>query len=76
MLAIVPGELMQRHLQIIGLGLTALFIVTACDSASESETSYDAESYQYKGAADPFLETSAADRAGPLSDRFDLIQAR
>ena len=67
---------MQRHLQIIGLSLMALFTIAACDSSSDAPASYDAESYQYKGAADPFLETSAADRAGPLNDRFDLIQAR
>ena len=67
---------MQRHLQIIGLGLLTLIMASGCDSTSDSEKSYDAESYQYKGAADPFMATSAAERAGPLADRFDLIQAR
>lgn len=67
---------MRRQLQILGVGLTALFTIAACDSGTESQATYDAESYEYKGAVDPFLATSAADRAGPLADRFDLIQAR
>ncbi len=67
---------MQRHLQIMGLSLIALITLAGCDSFSDSQATYDAESYQYKGAADPFLDTSASERAGPLNDRFDLIQAR
>lgn len=66
---------MQNKIKLLGAGLAAL-LVFGCDSASKAPASYDAEGYEYKGAADPLLATSAADRAGPLSDRFDLIQGR
>lgn len=66
---------MQNKIKLLGVGLATLMIV-GCDSTSEKPASFDAEGYVYKGADDPLLATSAADRAGPLSDRFDLIQAR
>jgi len=54
--------------------------VTACDSIGTSgqvdEAALDPDAYQYKGAADPLLSTSGADRAGGLADRFDLVQGR
>lgn len=67
---------MLKRIKMMALGFCALFVLTGCQSTSDTETGYDAESYEYKGAADPLLSVSAADRAGPLNDRFDLIQAR
>ncbi len=67
---------MQRFFKVLGIVSTSLLLAVACDSTSESQVSYDAESYQYKGVADPLLLQSGADRAGPLSDRFDLVQGR
>ncbi len=56
----------------IGLG--------ACDSIGTSgqvdEAALDPDAYEYKGAADPLLSVSGADRAGGLADRFDLVQGR
>ena len=66
---------MQNKLKLLGVGLAALMFI-GCDSGSKAPASYDAEGYQYKGAIDPLLATSGADRAGPLADRFDLIQGR
>ena len=66
---------MQNKVKLMSAGFAALFIF-GCDSMSEEPVSYDAEGYKYKGAADPFLATSADERAVPLSDRFDLIQGR
>ena len=54
----------------------ALLLLTGCQSTSDTPVSPDANSYEYKGAADPLLSVSGADRAGPLGDRFDLIQGR
>lgn len=58
--------------------LTFLIVagVSACDSGSGSVDASDPDAYEYKGAADPLLSTPAADRAGGLSDRFDLVQGR
>lgn len=67
---------MLKRIKMMALGFSAVFVLVGCQSTSDTETSYDAESYEYKGAADPLLSVSAAERAGPLSDRFDLIQAR
>ncbi len=55
-----------------------IVILTAvgCDSTESTPATYDAESYTYKGAADPLLNTSGADRAGELGSRFDLVQGR
>jgi len=57
---------------VLGLG--------ACDSLGTSgqvdEAALDPDAYEYKGAADPLLSVSGADRAAGLSDRFDLIQGR
>jgi len=54
--------------------------LSACDSIGGSdqvdEASLDADAYEYKGAADPLLSVSGADRAGGLADRFDLVQGR
>ena len=66
---------MQNKIKLLGAGLAALLII-GCDSSSKAPASYDAESYQYKGADDPLLAISGAERAGPLADRFDLVQGR
>jgi len=42
----------------------------------DKPTGLTAEEYEYKGADDPLLSSSAAARSGTLSDRFDLIQGR
>lgn len=63
----------------IGVSITSLFaiaLLSACQSTSDEPVSFDADSYQYKGADDPLLAESASSRAGELSERFDLIQAR
>lgn len=67
---------MQIKLRPIGVALVSLFLIAACDSGTDSDASYDADSYEYKGAADPFLSIPAADRAGELGKRFDMIQGR
>ncbi len=67
---------MQKQIKIIATSFAAVFILAACQSTSDTDASYDAESYEYKGAADPLLSVSGAERAGPLGDRFDLIQGR
>ena len=61
------------------ISLLAILIfagVSACDSGTGESDSSDPAAYQYKGAADPLLNTPGADRAGGLSDRFDLVQGR
>lgn len=52
--------------------------VSACNSGSSEvdPASLDPDAYQYKGATDPLLSVSGADRAGGLADRFDLVQGR
>ena len=54
--------------------------LSACDSMGTSgqvdEATLDPDAYEYKGAADPLLSVSGADRAGGLADRFDLVQGR
>jgi len=54
----------------------SLLALTGCQSTSDEPVNLDADSYQYKGAADPFLSVPSSERAGALGDRFDLIQAR
>ncbi|OED37488.1 hypothetical protein AB833_23355 [Chromatiales bacterium (ex Bugula neritina AB1)] len=57
--------------------LGAILVATSgCDATKSTPATYDAESYSYKGAADPLLNTSGADRAGELGSRFDLVQGR
>ncbi len=41
-----------------------------------SDSAGSAEEYQYKGKPDPLMDEPAANRAGKLSERFKLIQAR
>ncbi len=71
------GEQMLKLIKTTTLSVSALLILAGCQSTSnDTQAGFDAESYEYKGAADPLLSESAADRAGPLGDRFDLIQGR
>lgn len=61
------------------LSLIVVFLGTwlsACDSGQSSSEAAGPEAYEYKGAADPLLSVSGADRAGGLADRFDLVQGR
>ena len=68
---------MQKLIKISATSVIAMFVLAGCGSStSDTDASYDAESYEYKGAADPLLSVSASERAGPLGDRFDLIQGR
>lgn len=63
----------------IGVPLASVLLfslLAGCQSTSDKPVSYDADSYEYKGASDPLLSVSGADRAGDLGNRFDLIQAR
>ncbi len=60
----------------VGVVACAAILLTACDATPNTPANFEAEGYEYKGAADQLLATPAADRAGPLSDRFDLIQGR
>lgn len=63
----------------IGVSLASMLVLTVtagCQSTSDAPVTLDADSYEYKGAADPLLSVSASERAGALGDRFDLIQAR
>ncbi len=70
---------MQNSAQLV-LVATVMFFLSACDSITGSgevdEASLDPSAYEYKGAADPLLSVPAADRAGGLADRFDLVQGR
>ena len=50
--------------------------VSACDSGQSTAEAPGPEAYEYKGAADPLVSVSGADRAGGLADRFDLVQGR
>ncbi|MEM7257177.1 MAG: hypothetical protein AAF404_07295 [Pseudomonadota bacterium] len=54
----------------------ALALLSGCQSTSDQPVNLDAESYEYKGAADPLLSVPSSERAGELGNRFDLIQAR
>lgn len=64
----------------LALAATVMFFLSACDSVTGSgevdAASLDPSAYEYKGAADPFLDVPAADRADGLADRFDLVQGR
>jgi len=63
----------------ISVFMFLIAFVTACDSMGTGEVdeaSLDPDAYQYKGAADPLMNVSGADRAGGLADRFDLVQGR
>ena len=66
----------MKNTQISLLAFLIVAGISACDSGTTENDSADPAAYQYKGAADPLLNTPAADRAGGLSDRFDLIQGR
>lgn len=63
--------------------VTMMVLVSGCDAfdsftkpGAVDESALDPSAYQYKGAADPLSNVSAADRADDLADRFDLIQGR
>ena len=58
------------------LFLPCVILITACDAGNKTTASFDAEGYQYKGAADPLLSVPSSERAGSLQERFDLIQGR
>ncbi len=65
------------------LVVTTMFVLSACDAfdsftnpGAVDDSALDPSAYQYKGAADPLSSVSAADRAGSLADRFDLVQGR
>lgn len=70
------GGLMNNHLFKLFAATTFLLMGAGCDSLSETPPTFDADSYTYKGADDPLLSVSGAERAGPLGDRFDLVQGR
>jgi len=67
---------MKNKTQISLLAFLIVAGISACDSGSGESDSSDPAAYQYKGAADPLLNTPGTERAGGLSDRFDLIQGR
>lgn len=68
---------MRKAFNLGGLVLSCCFLTVACDAVKTTPTaSFDAEGYQYKGAADPLLSVPSSERAGSLQERFDLIQGR
>ena len=67
---------MENNTRIAVLMVISAAVISACDSGPSAETVLDPEAYQYKGAVDPLLASSGADRAGGLADRFDLVQGR
>lgn len=67
---------MLNFLKTFGVTVIAMVMLGACDATPNTPATYDAESYEYKGAADQLLATSGEERAGELADRFDLIQGR
>jgi hypothetical protein len=67
---------MNNRICVTILSILAIMLVAGCQSTSDEPVSLDADSYEYKGAADPLLSEPSSARAGALGDRFDLIQAR
>lgn len=67
---------MLKALKLGGTILSCLILTVACDAGKKSTVSFDAEGYQYKGAADPLLSVPSSERAASLEERFDLIQGR
>lgn len=74
--SVLNGGRMNVPLKIISTAFAAMFVLAGCQSTSDTQQGFDAESYEYKGAADPLMSIPASDRAGELGDRFDLIQGR
>ncbi len=67
---------MLKALKLGGIVLPCIILTVACDAGKKTSASYDAEGYQYKGAADPLLSVPSSERAASLQERFDLIQGR
>ena len=67
---------MVKALKLGGIILPCIILTVACDATNKTPASFDAEGYQYKGAADPLLAIPSSERAGSLQERFDLIQGR
>jgi len=67
---------MLKALKLGGVFLPCLILTAACDAGKNTPASFNAEGYQYKGAADPLLSVPSSERAGTLQERFDLIQGR
>jgi len=67
---------MVKALRLGGIVLPCILLTVACDAGKKTPVSFDAEGYQYKGAADPLLSVPSSERAASLQERFDLIQGR
>ncbi len=67
---------MNSRISVTVASLFAVALLTGCQSTSDQPASFDADSYEYKGASDPLLAVPSSERAGELGSRFDLIQAR
>ena len=64
-----------RSLKITSPAFAAVLLVAGCMPQPDNSAG-SAEEYQYKGKADQLMDEPAANRAGKLSERFKLIQAR
>lgn len=67
---------MLKALKVGGVVLPSFILIVACDAVKNTPASFDAEGYEYKGAADPLLSVPSSERAASLQERFDLIQGR
>jgi hypothetical protein len=68
---------MLNALKLGGLVLPCLMLITGCDALDQQPAvSFEAEGYEYKGAADPLVSEPSSERAASLQERFDLIQGR
>jgi len=60
----------------VAIGVVACLGLLACNGNNSDQAAAGPESYEYKGATDPLVATSGADRADELAARFALIQGR